>query len=123
MTPEQEALREKVAREFTGHIASTCCHRTGGINDDPKCECRVLADAAIAVVLKEAPEIKRLRAVLQKVSDGDVPRPIGKTYRSDGLESKNDQCIHGQWMYEECGECISAYARAALNPSGSSAAS
>jgi len=57
MTPEQEALREKVAREFTGHIASTCCHRTGGINDDPKCECRVLADAAIAVVLKEASRV------------------------------------------------------------------
>ena len=64
MTPEQEALREKVIREFTGHIASTCCHRTGGVNNDPKCECRALADAAIAVVLKEAPEIKRLRAAL-----------------------------------------------------------
>ena len=59
MTPEQEALREKVAREFTGHIASTCCHRTGGINDDPKCECRVLADAAIAVVLKEAAKVAK----------------------------------------------------------------
>jgi len=63
-----------------------------------------------------ATEIERLRAALGKVADGDVPRPVGKPYRADGLESKNDQCIHGEWMYDECWGCTSDFARAALHP-------
>jgi len=81
MTPEQEALREKVAREFTGHIASTCCHRTGGINDDPKCECRVLADAAIAVVLKEALD------GIGKVKDGWLNGATVKSMKTGFVEA------------------------------------
>ena len=63
-----------------------------------------------------AVEVERLRAALQKVIDGDVPRPVGKRYRADGQESKNDQCIHGEWMYDECWGCTSDLARAALHP-------
>lgn len=47
-------LVERVAHELTGYIGSTCCHKTGGRSADPRCECRLLARAAIAVVLEEA---------------------------------------------------------------------
>jgi len=63
-----------------------------------------------------AAEVERLRAALQNIVDGDVPRPVGKRYRADGQESKNDQCIHGEWMYDECWGCTSDLARAALHP-------
>ena len=50
-------LVERVAHELTGYIGSTCCHKTGGRSADPRCECRLLARAAIAVVLEEAAKV------------------------------------------------------------------
>lgn len=32
-----------LAHIITGCIAATCCHRTGGYNSDPTCECRDIA--------------------------------------------------------------------------------
>lgn len=60
-------------------------------------------------------ELERKDAALRTVGEGDVPRPIGTYYREDKTPSKNDQCIHGLWMYEECGQCIEAFCRAALS--------
>jgi hypothetical protein len=47
---------------------------------------------------------------LNRIAEGDEPRPLGKQWRKDGAISKNDQCVHGVWMYETCGNCISEYA-------------
>lgn len=41
---------DKIAKALTGHIAGTCCHKTGAVNDDPKCECRILAAAAVSAL-------------------------------------------------------------------------
>ena len=64
----------------------------------------------------EAAEAQRdaLVKALKQIADGDVPRPMGRRYRSDGVPSKNDQCVHSTWMYEDCGNCISEFATAAL---------
>lgn len=71
--------------------------------------------------MSSADEITRLRAevarkdaVLLAICEGDIPRPVAKPYRVDGTPSKNDQCEHGQWMYEECWQCIEQFARTAL---------
>ena len=47
---------------------------------------------------------------LNRIAEGDEPRPLGKRWRADGAPSKHDQCVHGTWMYETCGDCISNYA-------------
>lgn len=52
---------------------------------------------------------------LKRISEGDVPRPVSKVYRRDGVASKHDQCSHDVWMYDDCGECIADFARATLN--------
>jgi hypothetical protein len=56
-----------------------------------------------------------VREALRKIAEGDVPRPEGKLWRSDGKASKNDQCVHEVWMYEDCGNCIAEFALAALS--------
>lgn len=65
-----------------------------------------------------ADEIERLRAALETIAHGDVPRPVAVPWREN--PSKHDKCSHGLAMYEDCGECISGYACATLNPSGPS---
>ena len=30
-----------------------------------------------------------------------------KPYREDGIPSKNDECLHGKYMYEDCEQCCS----------------
>lgn len=49
-TPHDKAL-SAAAHEITGYIGGTCCHRTGGLKDDPTCECRQIAEAAISAYL------------------------------------------------------------------------
>ncbi|NEI71071.1 hypothetical protein GR212_15940 [Rhizobium lusitanum] len=49
-TPHDKALTA-AAHEITGYIGGTCCHRTGGLKDDPTCECRQIAEAAISAYL------------------------------------------------------------------------
>lgn len=55
-----------------------------------------------------------LRTVLTTIADGDVPRPVGVSWWPDKRLSKHDKCVHGAWMYDECCECVSAFARSAL---------
>jgi hypothetical protein len=59
-------------------------------------------------------ERQRLTAALQMIAEGDEPRPIGVRYADDGSPSKYDQCTHGRWMYEDCGNCIAEYAASVL---------
>jgi len=59
-------------------------------------------------------EIERLRAALVALRDGCETRPVGTRYREDGQPSKHDKCIHGVWMYEDCGQCVSLFVEAAL---------
>lgn len=32
-------------------------------------------------------------------------KPVGKPWRKDGKPSKNDECPHGRYMYEDCEPC------------------
>jgi len=59
-------------------------------------------------------EIELLRAALVALRDGCETRPVGVRYREDGQPSKHDKCIHGVWMYEDCGQCVSLFVEAAL---------
>ena len=61
-----------------------------------------------------ADEIERLREALRRIADGDVPRQHAVIWRRDGELSKHDKCPHYQVMYEGCEECVSSFARAAL---------
>lgn len=61
-----------------------------------------------------ANEIERLREALQNIADGDVNRESVEKWREDGEYSKHDKCKHGSYMYEDCGDCIAEFARAAL---------
>lgn len=57
----------------------------------------------------------RLRAALERIGNGDVPRPVAEPWdKKSGKPSKNDRCEHDEFMYADCGECIAAFARAAL---------
>ena len=60
-------------------------------------------------------EVERFREALENIEQGDVPRPVGQVYRRDGKPSKLDQCIHRVAMYDDCGNCIANFARAALD--------
>ena len=60
-------------------------------------------------------ENERLLEVLKNIEELHIPRPLGKTFRRDGVASKHDTCAHGVLMYEECADCISEFVRAALS--------
>jgi len=64
--------------------------------------------------MEAADEIERLREALRVIADGDAPREHAIIYRSDGVHSKHDKCKHGAWMYDGCEDCVTEYARAAL---------
>lgn len=49
----------RVAEALTGEVNGTCCHKTGGVNNDPKCECRRLARTAIET-MREAGYLHRV---------------------------------------------------------------
>lgn len=45
------------------------------------------------------------------IVDVDCPRHVGERWRKDEAPSKNDKCVHGLPMYEDCVECVSAAIR------------
>ena len=51
---------------------------------------------------------------LVKITEGDVPRPVAKVFRADGVATKHDLCIHVAPMYEDCAGCIDAFLIATL---------
>jgi hypothetical protein len=55
---------------------------------------------AIAEARKQAFE-----DVLALIGKG-YPRPVGVTYRKDGVSSRHDKCAHGVVMYEDCEACL-----------------
>lgn len=59
-------------------------------------------------------QLSERTAALTKIAEGDEPRPVGKHWFPDGRPSKHDQCTHGVWMYEACGNCIAEFARKSL---------
>jgi len=59
-------------------------------------------------------EVERLKGVLGKIADGDVPREAVTIWRSDGIHSKHDKCGHERVMYDDCDNCTSEFARSAL---------
>lgn len=59
-------------------------------------------------------EVERLKWGLKQIADGDVPREAVTIWRTDGIHSKHDKCEHMRVMYDDCGNCISDFARSAL---------
>lgn len=73
------------------------------------------ANTAVMAIGKEAiAEVLRLRAALQKIADGDTPRPVAAHWFPNESPTKLDRCSHMFWMYEDCPDCISDFARTAL---------
>lgn len=52
---------------------------------------------------------------LKKIAEGDWPREHATIYRDDGKHSKHDLCPHGRRIYEDCDECVCAFARSVLD--------
>ena len=71
-------------------------------------------DVLAAQLADALDRIARLEGALANIAEENVLRPIGKVWRKDGHPSKHDTCKHGAAMYDDCGPCIAAYARAAL---------
>jgi len=80
----------------------------------PNQGCGVMTICMCGVAEDMADEIERLREALRVIADGDAPREHAIIYRSDGVHSKHDRCRHGAWMYDGCEDCVTEYARAAL---------
>lgn len=40
-----------------------------------------------------------------KLIENGYDKPVGKPWRKDGKPSKNDECPHGRYMYEDCEPC------------------
>lgn len=40
-----------------------------------------------------------------KLIESGYDKPVGKPWRKDGKPSKNDECPHGRYMYEDCEPC------------------
>ena len=76
------------------------------------------AEATIRALEEDNAELladnERLRAALERIAKFDVPREVGHTFRSDGVPSKHDKCLHGETMYDECAPCMAVFANAAF---------
>lgn len=47
-----------------------------------------------------------------KLIEEGFEKQVGKAWRNDGKPSKNDECPHGKFMYEDCERCASDAIRA-----------
>lgn len=47
-----------IAHALTGHVGGVCCNKTGGLSDDPKCECRIMAAAALEAIKAKRSEVE-----------------------------------------------------------------
>lgn len=64
---------DKVAHALTGHINGVCCNKTGGLTNDPKCECRALAIAAIEAMREPTPDMVAMTIMgLPPICDKDT---------------------------------------------------
>lgn len=52
-----------------------------------------------------------MREKAAQIIENGYERPVGKPYRKDGVPSKNDECSHGRWMYQDCEACTVAAIR------------
>lgn len=46
-----------------------------------------------------------------KLLEEGYERTVATPYRNDGVNSKNDQCAHGRYMYEDCEACAASAIR------------
>lgn len=68
---------------------------------------------AISQALIEAHKAGReeMREEAAKVLLEGYDRNVAIPYRRDGVASKNDQCAHGHYMYEDCEYCAATAIR------------
>jgi dihydrofolate reductase (trimethoprim resistance protein) len=69
--------------------------------------CRVLAPGEL-----DGPSLE----AAAKLIDEGFDKQIGKPFRRDGVPSKNDLCVHGIVMYEDCESCAASAIRRLANP-------
>lgn len=71
-----------------------------------------LAHIATLSARAEAAEARAetARSSLQKISEHDIPRPVGEPWAKDGKPSKHDKCTHGNWMWADCDNCTAEFA-------------
>lgn len=81
---------------------------------DPSGLCRTKLIQAAKVLRGQWERIEALELALSRIAEGDEPRPVSTSWFPDGRASKHDKCAHDVWMYEDCGNCVSDFARAAL---------
>lgn len=62
----------------------------------------------------QAARIAELEAAITNVISGDYPVEIQHYWREDKAYSKHDKCKHGQWRYDDCGDCVDEYLQSAL---------
>lgn len=73
--------------------------------------------------------IRMARAILAerercaKLAEEGYDRVAATIYRGDGVRSKNDQCQHGRYMYEDCEACLAIAIRSTINPAEAQAKS
>jgi hypothetical protein len=68
-------------------------------------------DNMIAGISFNRAKVEHLQKALERIANGDVPRPMGERWRSDGAPSKHDTCTHRKPMWMECPHCVEDYAR------------
>lgn len=86
----------------------------GYLKGDEIAELKMTFVEAATLLERQQRMIEEAREALVNIRDGDTPRPVGTVWRADGKLSKNDQCTHGEWMYDDCGACTAAYIDAFL---------
>lgn len=64
-------------------------------------------------ILGAARAIVSERERCAKLLEEGYDRAVATPYRNDGVRSKNDQCAHGRYMYEDCEPCAAIAIRAA----------
>ena len=67
---------------------------------------------------RQAAQIERLRGALENIMFADIPRSLGRRWRTDGEPSDHDECTHGAMMNEDCPACLDAYIKGALGMEG-----
>lgn len=104
MTTDTREKAERLAKEF---IAA---NGPSYLEDQPWSQ--ELA-SAISQALLEAHKAgkEEMREEAAKVLLEGYDRNVAIPYRRDGVASKNDQCAHGHYMYEDCEYCAASAIR------------
>lgn len=107
MTPDIREKAERLAAEMVDFLNANAVVFFSAEEGDQIAE--TLAIPYISQALLEAHKAGREEAA--KLIEEGYERKVAKPYRDDGVRSKNDQCEHGRYMYEDCEPCAASAIR------------